>query len=172
MTALRPLFVSLGMAALGLGCAVGPNFERPVVETPEQYRGAIQVEQWAAPEAPAPPATTVAPEVADSLADLPWWEVFEDPALQEIIATTLENNYDLKIAVARTAEARQQVTATRSAFFPQATYRGTGRRSEYPIDLLGNSSEKFTSFLGLLSVGWEIDVWGKIRRANQAAQAV
>ncbi len=171
MTGLRLVLGSLGLAALGLGCAVGPNFERPVVETPEQYRGEVQVEEWSAPEAPEAPAAIVAPEVAESLADLPWWEVFEDPALQEIIATALERNYDLKIAVARTSEARQQVTATRSGFFPQAGYQGSGRRSEYPIDLLGNSSEKFTSFLGLLSVGWELDVWGKIRRANQAARA-
>ncbi len=168
---LRLVLGCLGLAVLGLGCAVGPNFERPVVETPEQYRGEVQIEKWSAPEAPEAPPAIVAPEVAESLADLPWWEVFEDPALQEIIATALERNYDLKIAVARTDEARQQVTATRSGFFPQAGYQGSGRRSEYPIDLLGNSSEKFTSFLGLLSVGWELDVWGKIRRANQAARA-
>jgi multidrug efflux system outer membrane protein len=109
--------------------------------------------------------------VAASLADLPWWKIFEDPVLQELVKTSLEGNYDLRVAVARTEQARYQAIATRSAFLPQIDYKGSGRRSRYPITLLGSSHEKFTSYLGVLSAAWEIDVWGRIRRANQVAKA-
>jgi len=186
------------------GCAIGPNYKRPVVDTPAAYRGAPPPPKPASPgeaeapdeeEKPAEPAPpdaaappdepaesaapgeppgsdpTVDPQLAESLADLPWWEIFEDPVLQELVKTSLEQNYDIKIAVARTEQARNQVIATRSAFFPQINYQGSARRSRYPVNLLGNSQEKFTSFLGLLSAAWEIDIWGRIRRANQAAKA-
>ena len=151
---------------LGLaGCAIGPNFKRPAVEVPVEYRGALPTEDRAGLE------TGVAPDVAASLADLPWWKIFEDPVLQELVTMSLEGNYDLRVAVARTEQARYQAIATRSAFFPQVDYKGSGQRSRYPITLLGSSHEKFTSFLGVLSAAWEIDVWGRIRRANQAAKA-
>ena len=122
-----------------------------------------------------PAASTVMaavdPQLAESMADLPWWEVFEDPVLHDLLKTGLEQNYDIEVAVARTEQARNQVIATRSAFFPQIDYRGSARRSRYPVNLLGNSQETFTSFLGLLSAAWEIDIWGRIRRANEAAKA-
>ncbi|MCP4241657.1 MAG: efflux transporter outer membrane subunit [Myxococcota bacterium] len=183
------------------GCAIGPNFERPVVDTPAQYRGASppaasmspdeaeasdeaeqpvepagagEAEQPVEPPDPAEPAGSglaVDPQLAESMADLPWWEVFEDSVLQDLLKTSLEQNYDIKIAVARTEQARNQVIATRSAFFPQVDYQGSARRSHYPINLLGDSQQKFTSFLGWLSVAWEIDIWGRIRRANEAAKA-
>ena len=173
------------LAVLSLAaCAIGPNYKKPPVDTPDRFRGAPPVEEPAEAPAPAEPeeatgregeeeeaSTQVPLEVAKSMADLPWWEVFEDPVLQELLTTSLEQNYDLKIAVARTMQAQQQVTATRSAFFPQVGYSGSGRRSKYPIDLLGNSQQKFTAFLGVLSAAWEIDVWGRIRRANQSAKA-
>ena len=184
MSALRG--IACVLALFVVACAIGPNYERPVIDTPDQFRGEPESEEPAEPEAaPSPqtpieppgdeegeaPTTVVTPEVAESMADLPWWEIFEDPVLQELLTTSLEENYDVKIAAARTMQAQQLVTATRSAFFPQVGYQGSGRRSKYPIDLLGNSQQKFTSFLGVLGAAWEIDVWGRIRRANQAAQA-
>ncbi len=165
MTFLR--LIACGVAFALTSCAVGPNYKRPVVDTPEQYRTPTNVAPANIPLAD----TTVEPEVAASMADLPWWEIFEDPALLDLITTALEQNYDLKIAVARTEQASQQVTATRSAFFPQVSYDGSGRRTHYPTDLVPKSKQTFSSFLGLLSVGWELDVWGKIRRANEAAKA-
>ena len=165
MTFLR--LIACGVAFALTSCAVGPNYKRPVVDTPEQYRTPTDVAPANIPLAD----TTVEPEVAASMADLPWWEIFEDPALLDLITTALEQNYDLKIAVARTEQASQQVTATRSAFFPQVSYDGSGRRTHYPIDQLPERKATFSSFLGLLSVGWELDVWGKIRRANEAAKA-
>ncbi|MEE2678944.1 MAG: efflux transporter outer membrane subunit [Myxococcota bacterium] len=208
------VFVALALS----GCAIGPNFKRPEVDTPAEFRGGPPLPPEPDPaaggasepasgddpdgtpaaagddpdgtpaaagddpdgtpaaagddpdSAPAPSAT-VDPQTAKSLADLPWWEVFEDPVLQDLVTESLEQNYDIEIAAARTEQARNQVIATRSAFFPQVNYQGSARRSRYPINLLGNSQEKFTSFLGFLSAGWEIDIWGRIRRANEAAKA-
>ena len=160
---MKPLqWIVCGIALILTSCAVGPNYKRPVVPTPEQYR---------MPEDAQNPNTVLDPDVAMTMADLPWWEIFQDPVLVQLITTAIEQNYDLKIAVARTEQASQQVTATRSAFFPQVSYNGAARRTRYPIDLIPSSKQTFTSFMGLLSVGWELDVWGRIRRANQAAKA-
>ncbi|MGE4607404.1 MAG: TolC family protein, partial [Myxococcota bacterium] len=140
--------VAFGLALAHAGCAIGPNFERPAVEVPAEYRGAPPPDELAAPDEPAEsplpeeplgPETGIAPDVAASLADLPWWEVFEDPILQELVTASLEGNYDLRVAVARTEQARYQAIATRSAFFPQVDYKGSGQRSRYPITLLGSS---------------------------------
>ena len=142
-----------GLLLLASGCAVGPRYERPDVETPQRYRASVD------------------PEAAASFADLPWWEVFGDPQLQEVVATSLENNWDLQIAVQRSEQARQQVGATRSSFFPHLGYSGKAQRSRYPVNDLFDSPVRFNSFLGVLDVAWEIDLWGRIRRANQAARA-
>ena len=133
-------------------CAVGPRYERPEVDPPERYRA------------------EVTPEAAASFADLPWWEVFGDPTLRELVENSLAGNWDIQIAVQRSEQARQQVGGTRSAFFPQLSYMGSGRRSHSPINQLAGSQEHFNSFLGVLDVAWEIDLWGRIRRANQAAR--
>src|SRR5215469_4870843 len=85
----RKLFPFLVLVAVG-GCALGPNYKRPAVDTPEEYRFAT-------------------PQATNSLGELPWWEVFKDPLLKELIHTALTNNYNLKQAVARVEQARQQV---------------------------------------------------------------
>ena len=160
MSALRSVFPLLGFAIVS--CAVGPNFERPVVETPAVYRGA---------EEKAPEVVPLESDKAQSLADLPWWEIFEDPVLDDLLRSALEQNLDLEMALARTEQARQLVIATRSGLFPKLGYQGSGRRSKYPISLLGDSAQTFNSYLGMLSVAWEIDVWGRVRRATEAARA-
>src|SRR5579864_4882409 len=89
------------LAALVLsGCAVGPNYHRPAVQTPPAFRGPDQSQQ-------------TEPQTA-SFADLPWWQVFHDPQLQELIRTALKQNYDLQLAVERVNAARAQVGITRS----------------------------------------------------------
>src|SRR5260370_15837464 len=87
------------------GCMVGPNSHRPAVQTPTAYRNLGENSQ-------------VQAQVA-SYADLPWWQVFQDPQLQELIRTALKQNYDLQIATERINAARAHVTVTRSALFPQ-----------------------------------------------------
>ena len=136
------------------GCAVGPNYKRPAVDSPANYRF----------------ATTL---TTNSLADLPWWQVFKDPVLQELIHTAVTNNYDLKQAVARVEQARQQAIATRAGLFPQVGYNGSvgrGRNAVYnsPVTLDGGTT---SSALLMLNATWEIDIWGRIRRLSQAARA-
>src|SRR5208282_3986229 len=110
---LKSGFHLIGALALLGGCAVGPNYKRPVVSTPENFRFA-------------------ASQTTNSLADLPWWEVFKDPMLQDLVRTALTNNYDLKQAVARVEQSRNLAIEARSAFFPQIGYNGNigrGRNS-------------------------------------------
>jgi multidrug efflux system outer membrane protein len=136
------------------GCALGPNYKRPAVASPTNYRFATSLN-------------------TNSLADLPWWQVFKDPLLQDLIGTALTNNYDLKQAVARVEQARQQVIVTRSPLFPQIGYNGTagrGRNALFnsPAGLEGRTE---TSGLITLNAAWEIDIWGRIRRLTEAARA-
>src|SRR5215470_5354816 len=142
----------LGLALYG-GCAVGPNYKRPAVDTPGNYRFD-------------PTQTT------NSLGDLPWWEVFKDPMLQELIRTALTNNYDLKQAVARVEQARQQVTVARAPLFPQIGYGGdVGRGKNALLNTPVANSATETSGQITLNAFWEIDFWGRIRRLTEAARA-
>ncbi len=93
-----------GLAVLA-GCAVGPNYKRPAVNTPPEFRFTEN-------------------QTTNSFGDLPWWQVFKDPILQNLIGTALTNNYDLKQAVARVEQARNQAAAANAAFFPQVGYGG------------------------------------------------
>jgi len=144
------------LAAGGLaGCAVGPNYTPPAVSTPASYRSAqAQVE------------TT-------SFADLPWWQVFEDPVLQDLVREALEQNYDLTAAAARVEQARAQVGVTRAPLAPQLGYQGGASRNSLNLSsLTGNdNTQTFDSFLGAFNFAWEIDVWGRVRRATEASVA-
>lgn len=146
--------IALYCVILVAGCAVGPNYKRPAIESPTNYRF----------------ATTL---TTNSLADLPWWQVFKDPVLQDLIHTAVTNNYDLKQAVARVEQARQQAIATRAGLFPQVGYNGSvgrGRNALFnsPTVLDGATA---SSALLTLNAAWEIDIWGRIRRMSQAARA-
>ena len=135
------------------GCAIGPNYKRPEMEVPETFRSVVPEEE------------------AEVFADLPWWKGFEDPTLVELIESALENNLNLAIAVARTERAYRQSTATNSAFYPQAGYQGSAGRSLSPVVREPGSALKYTSYSGALNVAWEIDVWGRLRRASESARA-
>src|SRR5271167_1740377 len=97
-------------SSLVAGCAVGPNYHRPDVQTPATYRDLSENPQVQAQTA--------------SYADLPWWQVFQDPQLQELIRTALKQNYDLQIATERINAARAQLAITRSSLFPQVSGNG------------------------------------------------
>jgi outer membrane protein, multidrug efflux system len=94
-------------ASMLFGCAVGPNYHRPAVQTPPAFHGPGQSQQ-------------LQPQGA-SIADLPWWQAFHDSQLQELIRTALKQNYDLQLAVERVNAARAQVGITRSNEFPQVS---------------------------------------------------
>jgi multidrug efflux system outer membrane protein len=145
------------MALLGVlmaGCAVGPNYKTPDARSPAAFRQAESSR-------------------TNSLADLPWWQLFQDPTLQALIQTALTNNYDLRVAVARVEQSRALLAQSRSQFYPQVTYQGASGGSRNvlagaPYDLGGGSS-KGSDLAG--SVSWEIDLWGRIRRLNESARA-
>ncbi len=146
-----PMFV--GLLMLG-GCAVGPDYKRPALDTPAGYRFATN-------------------QATNSFGDLRWWEVFKDPVLQDLIHTALTNNYDLKRAVARVEQARQQVTVARAPLFPQIGYGGdVGRGKNAMLNSLAtlNGTTASSAQVNLNAV-WEIDFWGRIRRLTEAARA-
>ena len=142
---------ALVIALLVAGCAIGPNYHRPRVAVPETTRG-----QHTAAE-------------AASLADLPWWAVFKDPALQTIVADAIRESHDLRAAAARVEQAREQVAVARADLFPQVSYQGEAARQREFVP--GFSNATFNSFLGTFNLAWEIDVWGRIRRATESARA-
>jgi multidrug efflux system outer membrane protein len=134
---------------------VGPQYERPAVDIADEFRGRID------------------PADAASFADLPWWEVFEDATLRGLVGGALEGNYDLQAAVARIEQGRAQIGVAASQFFPQVGYQASARRERTPGGILapGIPSTTFNVFSGALSIAWEIDLWGRIRRSTEAARA-
>jgi len=151
----RLIALSLVMLLLS-GCAVGPTYKRPSVNVPGAYRGAIPQES--------------AQTAAESLGDQKWWEVFEDQQLQELIHTALQHNYDVRIAATRILEARAQVGITRADQLPtisggaEAVNRRSARTKFFPA--FETSSNQVD-----LSLAWELDFWGKYRRATESARA-
>ncbi len=108
---MKRLFLVTALAAsLLTGCKVGPNYHKPVVQVPTAYHGPSENQQ----------------AQAASYADLPWWQVFQDPVLQDLIRTTLKQNYDLQIATERITYARAQLTVTHSNQLPQVSVAGYG----------------------------------------------
>jgi multidrug efflux system outer membrane protein len=144
------------------GCTVGPNYVRPTVATPPAFR---------APE-PLP-----APQAA-SLADLKWFEVFKDEKLQELIRSALEQNYDLRDAVARVDEARANLGITRSNQFPQVGASGGPQfdrlsrdgQTPLPATFLPSQNRNWGQ-AGVNLLSFEVDLWGRLRRATEAARA-
>jgi multidrug efflux system outer membrane protein len=147
--------VALAAAAL-TSCALGPSYRRPELPTTETFRG-----QQAAETA--------------SIADLPWWEVFQDEALGALIREALEHNHDLRAAAARVERARYLAAVTRGELFPTVGYGIGASTSNDPnagSPALGNSSSGGRdTFLGAVNLAWEVDVWGRLRRSNEAARA-
>ena len=141
---------------LTAGCAVGPNYKRPSVDVPGTYRGAT-------PQEAAPPA-------AESLGDEKWWEVFQDQELQGLIRTALQQNYDVRIAATRILEAQAQVGITRSNQFP-AVGGGVQAANERYADTKTYPQYDTSSNQVGLTLVWDLDFWGKYRRASEAARA-
>jgi len=136
------------------GCAVGPNYKQPPVAAPDQYR-----------EIQGPPPST------PSLADQPWWVVFQDPQLQLLIDEALGTGFDVQLAAWRVEEARAAAGIARSEFFPQIFYGGQFSRTQQstylpPFDHSTNNLHSVN-----VNFGWEIDLWGRVRRLNEAAKA-
>src|SRR5471032_1715405 len=141
------------LLALG-GCLLGPDYKRPDVDTPPAFR--------------------FTESDAKELVDTAWWEQFQDPALNELIATALADNKDVKTAAARVDQFLGQFVTTRSQLFPQVGAGFNAARERVPIgteNLPTNIGPVFNQFQAVLSASWEIDFFGKLRRQTEAARA-
>ena len=150
---------TFALALAASACTVGPNYKRPVAQLPEAYRAAAPTGALAADQ--------------PSLGDQKWWEVFQDEQLQELIRTALRQNFDVRIAAARVAEARAQLGIRRADQFPQVDGSALADRervSASPVPLPSQAFERNVFQVGG-STSWEVDFWGKFRRATEAARA-
>jgi len=152
--------VALGCVA-ALGCKVGPDYERPPVVTPAAFRGAD--------------AGNAA--VQESIANVPWWEQFKDAQLRDLIKVALEQNRDLKIAIERIEEARANFGISKADLYPQVNAKLLGgglNPSDASLTHVPGENGG-SGATGLFDVGlglsWEIDFFGRIRRANEATKA-
>jgi len=149
--------VSLALVAtLSSGCLVGPNYTRPTVDVPTGYRGL-------SPDA-APPAENA------SLGNEKWWDVFQDQALRGLITLALQQNYDVRIAAVRILEARALLGVTRADQYPNLSAEYSGVTERIP-PLFGRPAVQSSLHTASASLLWELDFWGKYRRATEAARA-
>jgi len=151
MTSLRISVASLVVLSL-CACRVGPNYKRPALSVPDQYRNA-------------PELTTQAPS-GDQFAQMKWWAVFQDETLQALIKEALTNNYDMRIAASRVLQANASLGVTRANQFPQVN------------GAFGITNERNTFYpnaptfdIASLSLSYIVDFWGQYRRATEAARA-
>ena len=140
--------------ALFGGCAVGPNYKRPEIESPASFR-------------------TENDATNRAYAELRWWEVYKDNTLQALIRGALTNNYDLRIAMARVEQARALAMQARSQFVPSVNYNGTVSQGRNVLFGSGfpNGAQTVNSAVATLNVFWEVDLWGRVRRLNESARA-
>ena len=142
------LFVAVAVA----GCAVGPDYKRPVIEAPQSFRYESK-------------------EVAET-ANTEWWKQFNDPVLDQLIAEALANNNSVKIAAFNVAQAAGILMTTRSGFYPQVGYGASASRQRLSENgLIVPNQNPYASYSVLGGASWELDLWGRIRRLSESAQA-
>jgi multidrug efflux system outer membrane protein len=141
-------YILIGLALVG--CSLTPEYERPEVPV---------LKDWRVPS-----------EDQRSLADLAWWDLFQDEALKGLIRTALEQNKDLRLAVARIQEARGALKTTRADQYPQLDMEASGERKRPSREISPGAKE--TDTFGVAgALAWELDLWGELRSASRAAQA-
>jgi multidrug efflux system outer membrane protein len=151
---MRPRSLLLPGLVLLAGCAVGPNYHRPDTRPPAAFRG------QAAPE-------------DHSLADLAWWDVYRDPVLTDLVKGVLAGGFDARIAAVRVEEARAIAMEARGELFPTIGYAGSAYRGRNTISGSPNPLGTGTTndaFAGYLAAAWEPDIWGRLRRLDEAAR--
>ena len=137
------------------GCTVGPKYKRPPVTVPDAYRGL-------APDA--------SPQTVVSLGDEKWWSVYQDAQLQALIREALAQNYDVRIAAARVLQAQAVLGITRADQYPTISGGASTSNNRIPATAVTREFES-SPFQVNLSLFWELDFWGKFRRATEAARA-
>jgi multidrug efflux system outer membrane protein len=147
--ALLPLLLVLG------GCMLGPNYRVPNANPPPAFRGASGAAEQA------------------SYADLPWWELFHDETLRQLIREALRNNQDMAVATARVEQARELAAQARSEYFPALGYTSiiSYGHNQFVGSPASNTQNPQGFLLAIVRASWEADLWGRIRRTNEAARA-
>jgi multidrug efflux system outer membrane protein len=143
----------VALVTLTAGCMVGPDYTRPKIDTPAEYRFQFRDVQ--------------------ATANTQWWRQFNDPVLDDLITQALAYNWNAKIAAANVEAAAGSLMQARSPLFPQIGYSGQGlreRASEDAVKAVPNPNP-FNDFQVLGNASWEIDLWGRIRRQTEAARA-
>lgn len=157
---MKHLALSSLTALLLAACAVGPDYQRPTLETPASWRSGKAL-----------PAN----EPPETLANLAWWTLIEDPVLDGLVAEALTSNRDLKIAAARIDEAAGLLGSTRAQLFPQLGAGLSGSRAQASqrgvTPLPATVDRQNNQYSAALNVGWEIDLFGRLRRATEASRA-
>ncbi|MFR6355128.1 TolC family protein, partial [Akkermansia sp.] len=145
--------ILLGTAVTASSCMMGPDFKPVDMPMPAAFRGAG--------------AST------ESIADLPWWKVFKNKDLQDLLTDTYNNNRDLKAAMARVEKARQYITVTEAPLFPWADYAGgLSKGANYTSgNIVQTTGTTLTPGMIDGGISWELDIWGKTRRLTEAARA-
>jgi multidrug efflux system outer membrane protein len=157
---MKKLFVIPPLALLLSGCVVGPNYKRPKIDVPGEFRGAVQ--------------TAADPQV--SLADTKWPDLFKEETLNKLVSTALEGNFDVRIAAERVQQARAQLGITRADQFPfvdaQAQFNASRQSTLGSFRFLPSNTNLSTSYTQAgAALSWEIDLWGRLRRLTEAARA-
>ena len=152
---MRRAWLCIALLLLPAGCAVGPDYRRPEIDTPVAWR--------------------VDPREAADVINTAWWKQFRDPELNALIEIALRENKDLRIATARVEEFAARLGIARSDFFPQFGYDVSGSRDQASGDTavapLPGTDRITETYASTINVGWELDIWGRIRRATEAARA-
>ncbi|HKY91453.1 MAG TPA: efflux transporter outer membrane subunit [Nevskiaceae bacterium] len=144
----------LGVTATLSACALGPDYARPAIDTPDRFR-------W-----------EPAGEAPGSVADLKWWDVYQDPALRTLIETALKQNLDVRIAAARVEQARALGGAATLGLLPQVAATGSSGRIQQSRDVIAGAAQRTIDRDSAgLSLSWELDLWGRLRRLDEAARA-
>src|SRR6266550_5533490 len=156
MIARKEIVVVGLLVVLCSGCAVGPNYRKPPVPAPPEYRGAA--------------ADQSGQSGAASFGDQKWWDAFQDEALSDLIRTSLNQNYDVRIAAARILEARAQFGISRADQLPSVPAGASAVNERIPRSA-GFPSVETSANQVSMSLVWELDFWGKFRRATESARA-
>jgi outer membrane protein, multidrug efflux system len=151
----RRSVIAASFAALLAGCMMGPDYVRPPVDAPQKF--------------------AYEPADARDTANTEWWKQFGDPVLDGLITEALANNKNVQIAAANVEQAAAVLTQTRSPLYPQLNYQANAARFRFSqsstTDLPGGVSNPTNAYSVLAGASWEIDLWGRIRRLSEAAQA-
>ena len=163
---MKSLIALIAALMITVGCTVGPNYRRPQIDVPAEFR------TLPAPEK-AQPASTTQPQAPNqtALGEQKWWDVFQDSQLQDLIRTALKQNYDVRIAATRILQAQAQLGITRADQLPTIGAGAGAVNERVPQEKpVGQPFETNATSVGASFV-WDLDFWGKYRRATEASRA-